>query len=168
MTDAGPESKCASETRVVLSQVMQPADANFQGIIHGGIIMKLIDEAAGVAAYRFCRRRVVTAHTDSIDFHHPVEIGNLVTLRASVNYAGRSSMEIGVRVESENLTTGEVVHTNSAYLVFVALDEGGRPAAIPTLLAETLEEKRRYREARERRERRAAARAAEQPAEDDA
>lgn len=145
----------ASQTQVMLSQVMQPADANFQGIIHGGIIMKLIDEAAGVAAYRFCRSRVVTAHIDSIDFHHPVAIGNVIILRASVNYAGRSSMEIGVRVEAEDLTTGQVTHTNSAYLVFVALDENGKPTQIPKLLAQTPDERRRYAAAQERRARRA-------------
>jgi acyl-CoA hydrolase len=151
------ETRRANETRVTLSQLMQPLDANFQGTIHGGIIMRLIDEAAGVAAYRYCRRRVVTAHIDSIDFHHPVRIGNVVTLKASVNYAGRSSMEIGVRVESEDLATGDVTHTNSAYLVFVALDQNGRPTEVPELVPETDEEQRRYREAKERRERRLAA-----------
>jgi acyl-CoA hydrolase len=156
---AARERKRASDTRVTLSQLMQPLDANFQGTIHGGIIMRLIDEAAGVAAYRFCRRRIVTAHVDSIDFKHPVQIGNVVTLHASVNYAGISSMEIGVRVESEELTTGQVTHTNSAYLVFVALDQDGRPTQVPELVPETDEELRRYREAKERRERRMAGRA---------
>ncbi len=148
------ETRRASETRVMLSQVMQPHDANFQGIIHGGTIVRLIDEAAGLAAYRYCRQRVVTAHIDSIDFHHPVQIGNLVMLRASVNYAGHTSMEIGVRVEAEDLTSGEITHTNSAYLVFVALDAEGRPAEVPRLLPETADERRRYDEAQERRARR--------------
>ena len=151
------ETRRANETRVTLSQLMQPLDANFQGTIHGGIIMRLIDEAAGVAAYRYCRRRVVTAHIDSIDFHHPVRIGNVVTLKASVNYAGRTSMEIGVRVEAEDLATGVLTHTNSAYLVFVALDHNGRPTEVPELVPETDEELRRYREAMERRARRGAA-----------
>jgi acyl-CoA hydrolase len=92
------EHRPAADAHVFLAQVMHPADANFQGNIHGGIIMRLIDEAAGTAAYRFCRQRVVTAHIDSIDFHHPVHIGEVVMLKASVNYAGRTSMEIGVRV----------------------------------------------------------------------
>jgi acyl-CoA hydrolase len=148
--------KTVADTEVMLAQVMNPADANFQGTIHGGVIMKLIDEAAGVSAYRFCRRRVVTAHIDQIDFHHPVQIGSLVTLKASVNYAGHTSVEIGVRVEAEDLTTGDVTHTNSAYLVFVALDANGRPAAVPELVPETDEEHRRWDEAKARRERRAA------------
>jgi acyl-CoA hydrolase len=158
MSDApARERRPASEARVFLAQVMHPADANFQGNIHGGLIMRLIDEAAGTAAYRFCRGRVVTAHIDSIDFHHPVHIGDVVVLKASVNYAGRTSMEIGVRVEAENYSTGEVVHTNSAYLVFVALDQEGRPTEVPELVPETDEEKRRFDAARERRARREAA-----------
>jgi len=149
-------AKTVADTRITLAQVMNPADANFQGTIHGGVIMKLIDEAAGVSAYRFCRRRVVTAHIDQIDFHHPVQIGSLVTIKASVNYAGRTSVEIGVRVESEDLTTGDVTHTNSAYLVFVALNANGRPADVPELVAETDEDRRRWDEAKARRERRLA------------
>jgi acyl-CoA hydrolase len=149
-------AKTVADTRITLAQVMNPADANFQGTIHGGVIMKLIDEAAGVSAYRFCRRRVVTAHIDQIDFHHPVQIGSLVTIKASVNYAGRTSVEIGVRVESEDLTTGDVTHTNSAYLVFVALNANGRPAEVPELVPETDEDRRRWDEAKARRERRAA------------
>jgi acyl-CoA hydrolase len=149
-------AKTVADTRITLAQVMNPADANFQGTIHGGVIMKLIDEAAGVSAYRFCRRRVVTAHIDQIDFHHPVQIGSLVTIKASVNYAGRTSVEIGVRVESEDLTTGDVTHTNSAYLVFVALNANGRPAEVPELVAETDEDRRRWDEAKARRERRLA------------
>ena len=108
---------------------MQPADANFMGNIHGGVIMKLCDEAGGVCAYQFCRRPVVTAAIDRIDFHHPVQVGNLVVLKASINHAGRTSMEVGVRVEAEDLETGEITHTNSAYLVFVALDDDRRPGA---------------------------------------
>jgi acyl-CoA hydrolase len=149
-------AKTVADTRITLAQVMNPADANFQGTIHGGVIMKLIDEAAGVSAYRFCRRRVVTAHIDQIDFHHPVQIGSLVTIKASVNYAGRTSVEIGVRVESEDLTTGDVSHTNSAYLVFVALNANGRPAEVPELVPETDEDRRRWDAAKARRERRLA------------
>jgi acyl-CoA hydrolase len=154
MSETPRELKKASETHVFLAQLMHPADASFQGNIHGGLIMRLIDEAAGTAAYRFCRNRVVTAHIDSIDFHHPVHIGEVVMLKASVNYAGRTSMEIGVRVEAENLATGEVIHTNSAYLVFVALDQDGRPTPVPELLPETDEEKLRYTAAQQRRARR--------------
>ena len=157
MSEAPREHKPAGETHVFLAQLMHPADASFQGNIHGGLIMRLIDEAAGTAAYRFCRRRVVTAHIDSIDFHHPVHVGDVVMLKASVNYAGHTSMEIGVRVEAENLATGEVLHTNSAYLVFVALDQDGRPTPVPELLPETEDERRRYAEAERRRARRTSA-----------
>ena len=157
MSEAPREHKPAGETHVFLAQLMHPADASFQGNIHGGLIMRLIDEAGGTAAYRFCRRRVVTAHIDSIDFHHPVHVGDVVMLKASVNYAGHTSMEIGVRVEAENLATGEVLHTNSAYLVFVALDQDGRPTPVPELLPETEDERRRYAEAERRRARRTSA-----------
>jgi len=153
---AGRPAKTVAETRTTLAQLMMPKDANFMGTIHGGVIMKLIDEAAGIAAYRFCRRRVVTAHIDSIDFHHPVEVGSLVRILASVNFAGRTSMEIGARVESEDLESGRVTHTNSAYLVFVALGDDGRPVEVPELLVETADEERRRREAETRRARRTA------------
>lgn len=147
-----------SETSLVLTHVMQPADANFMGTIHGGAIMKLIDEAAGACAYRFCRTRVVTAAIDRIDFHHPVQIGNLVRLKANVNYAGRTSVEVGVRVEAEDLVTGVVTHTNSAYLVFVALSDSGRPIPVPRLEPKTEQQKVWYREAEARRRKRLAER----------
>ena len=105
---------------------MQPADANFMGNIHGGVIMKLCDEAAACAP-TVLPHPVVTAAIDRIDFHYPVQIGNLVVLKASINYAGRTSLEVGVRVEAEDLNTGEITHTNSAYLVFVALGDDGKP-----------------------------------------
>jgi len=130
---------------------MQPADANFFGVIHGGVILKLIDETAGTCAYRFARRRVVTAAIDRMSFHYPVQIGNLVVCRATVNWAGRTSVEIGVRVEAEDLDSGEWLHTNSAYLVFVALDDERRPAPVPRLLVETDAERRRWAAAEERR-----------------
>jgi acyl-CoA hydrolase len=130
---------------------MQPADANFFGVIHGGVILKLIDEAAGTCAYRFARRRVVTAAIDRMSFHYPVQIGNLVVCRATVNWAGRTSVEIGVRVEAEDLDTGAWLHTNSAYLVFVALDDERRPVPVPRLIVETDAERRRWAAAEERR-----------------
>jgi acyl-CoA hydrolase len=147
-----------SETSLVLTHQMQPVDANFMGNIHGGAIMKLIDEAAGACAYRFCRTRVVTAAIDRIDFHFPVKVGNLVRFLANVNFAGRTSVEVGVRVEAEDLMTGEVVHTNSAYLVFVALDGAGKPIPVPPLEPQTDEQKHWFAGARERRRRRLAAR----------
>jgi acyl-CoA hydrolase len=122
------------------------------GVIHGGIVMKLIDETGGTCAYRFCRTRVVTAAIDRIDFHYPVHIGNLVALKGTVNHAGRTSMEVGVRVEAEDLDSGRVTHTNSAYLVLVALDEDGRPTPVPRLVPETDEERRRWAEAEARRD----------------
>ncbi len=147
-----------SQTSVVLSSLMMPADANFMGNIHGGVIMKLIDEAAGTCAFRFCRTRVVTAAIDRIDFHYPVQVGNLITLSANMNYAGTSSMEVGVRVEAEDLATGVVTHCASAYVVFVALGDSGRPIPVPTLAPETDEQKRWYREAEARQAKRLAER----------
>lgn len=147
-----------SASRVVMSRVMQPVDANFLGSVHGGVIMRLMDEAAGTAAARHCRRPVVTAAIDSFSFLSPVALGHLVTVKASLNDTGRTSMEVGVRVEVENILTGEVTHTASGYLVFVALGDDGRPTEVPPLIPETDEDRRRQREARERRARRLAGR----------
>jgi len=152
-----------SETSLVLTHLMQPADANYLGNIHGGIIMKLIDEAAGACAFRFCRTNIVTAAIDRIDFHHPVQIGNLVRLLANVNFAGRTSVEVGVRVEAEDLRTGMVTHTNSAYLVFVALSGSGRPMPVPRLTPRTDEQRLWFEKAAERRRKRLAER---EPADD--
>jgi acyl-CoA hydrolase len=120
--------------------------------------MKLIDEAAGACAYRFCRTKVVTAAIDRIDFHHPVQVGNLVRLRANVNFSSTKSVEVGVRVEAEDLTTGMVTHTNSAYLVFVALSDSGKPIPVPPLTPETAQQKEWLAEAQERRRKRLAER----------
>jgi acyl-CoA hydrolase len=147
-----------SETSLVLTHQMQPVDANFMGNIHGGVILKLIDEAAGACAFRFCRTRVVTAAIDRIDFHHPVQIGNLVRFMANVNFSGSSSIEVGVRVEAEDLTTGMTTHTNSAYLVFVALSDSGKPIPVPRLTPETDKQKKWHAEAEERRRKRLAER----------
>ena len=152
-----------SETSLVLTHLMQPADANYLGNIHGGIIMKLIDEAAGACAFRFCRTNIVTAAIDRIDFHHPVHIGNLVRLLANVNFTGRTSVEVGVRVEAEDLRTGMVTHTNSAYLVFVALSGSGRPMPVPQLTPQTDEQRLWFEKAAERRRKRLAER---EPADD--
>lgn len=142
------------DTRLVTSQLMQPIDANFMGVIHGGAVVKLIDEAAAACAYRFCRQRVVTASIDRLDFHRPVAIGSLLILRSTINHAGTTSVEVGVHVESEDLSSGEVVHTNSAYLVLVALDGGGKPTQVPRLVAHSEEEKRRWSEAKARQDHR--------------
>ncbi len=145
------EGKRVRDSSVTISHVMLPQDANPAGNIHGGVVIKNIDSVAGVVAIRHARCNTVTASIDRLDFHSPVFIGNLLTLKASVNIVGRSSMEIGVRVEAEDLVTGQFRHTASAYLTFVALDENGRPKKIPSLILETEDEKRRNRESQERR-----------------
>ena len=154
--DAARQGKHVRESSVVMSQLMSHQDTNLAGNVHGGVIMKLIDTAAGVVAARHARANVVTASIDRLDFHHPVFVGDLLTLRASLNHVGRCSMEVGVRVERENPRTGEKRHTASAYLTFVALDAGGCPMPLPPLILETADELRRNREAKARREMRLA------------
>ena len=134
-----------------MAQLMTPEDANPAGNVHGGVIMRLIDNAGGTAAARHARCNVVTASIDRLNFHSPVFIGDFVTMKASLNMVGKSSMEVGVRVEAENLITGEVRHTASAYLTFVALDAQGHPTEVPPLILETDDERRRNHEALERR-----------------
>jgi uncharacterized protein (TIGR00369 family) len=150
------EGKTVAHSSVVMSQAMIPQDANPAGNVHGGVIMKLIDTAGAVVASRHARANVVTASIDRLDFLHPVFIGDFVTLRASLNFVGKTSMEVGVRVEAENLLTGETRHTSTAYLTFVALDGNGRPIALPPLILEIEEEQRRNGEANVRRENRLA------------
>ena len=146
------EGKRVKESRIAISHVMLPQDANVAGNVHGGVIMKHVDTAAGFVAARHARSNCVTASIDRLDFHHPVFVGNLLTLRASINFVGRTSMEIGVRAETEDVITGHVRHTASAYLTFVALDGNGRPKDIPPLILESEEDVRRNREAKARRE----------------
>jgi uncharacterized protein (TIGR00369 family) len=146
--------KPVSASKTVFSKTMLPSDANPSGNVHGGEIMRLIDECAGAAATRHARQRVVTARVDELSFVAPVYVGNLVTARASVNDVGTKSMEIGVRVDAEDLLTGTVVHVSSAYLVFVAIGDDGKTARLPPLLAEIEDEKRRMAAAKLRRERR--------------
>ena len=134
------------------------ADANNSGNVHGGVIMHLCDEVAGIAAVRHSGTRVVTAAMDRMTFRHPVLVGALVTVKATVNAAWRSSMEVGVRVESENVRTGEVLHTSTAFLTMVALDDEGRPTGVPPVEPETPDETRRAREAQLRRDNRLAER----------
>ncbi len=138
--------KTVCESRVELAQVMLPVDANPAGNVHGGTIMKLIDTAGGIAAQRHCRTNVVTASMDRLDFYEPVFVGELLILRASVNYVGTTSVEVGVRVEAENLMTGQLRHTNSSYLTVVSLDENRRPAPVPKILPETKHDERRFQE----------------------
>jgi uncharacterized protein (TIGR00369 family) len=147
---------------VILSRVMHPNDASFMGTVHGGVILRMLDEAGGMAAFRHARRPVVTAAIDRMSFLAPVHIGNLVTATASVNSVGRTSMEVGVRVEAEDLLTGKLTHTASAYLVYVAVGRRGTPLQVPPLVASTAEERRRMTAAELRRKARAARRRAGQ------
>jgi len=142
--------KRVSDSRITLNQQTLPADANPLGNVHGGYIMKLVDEAGGLCATRHARRPVATVALDSMTFLSPVNVGNLLTLHASVNWVGKSSIEVGIRVEAENPVSGEITHTNSAYAVYVALDDRGRPTSAPPLALETEEEERRWQEANER------------------
>jgi acyl-CoA hydrolase len=145
------DARPTAASQVTLVEWMGVEDANIGGFVHGGAVMKLCDEAAGIAAIKHSRCRVVTAAMDRMAFLEPVNVGDLLTLRASVNAVWRTSMEVGVRVEAENPRTGEVRHTNSAYLTMVALDDAGRPLAVPPLATETPVQERRAREAQVRR-----------------
>jgi len=142
--------KPARASRISISQLMQPEHANHFGNVHGGWIMKLADEAGALACMRHAQRRVVTVAVDSLVFREPIKIGDLVILNAEVTYTGRTSMEAEVQVLAENPITGERTHTNTAYLVYVALDDAGRPSSVPPLTAETEEEKLRMEKAKER------------------
>jgi uncharacterized protein (TIGR00369 family) len=141
------EGKPVSASRLVLAQVMTPQDANIAGNVHGGNIMKLADTASAVVAIRHSGCLCVTASVDRFDFHAPVYVGNLITLHASLNHVGRTSMEVGVRVEAEDLRTGKKTHTNSCYFTMVALDMDGNPTPVSRLLLETEEDRRRNTEA---------------------
>ena len=143
-------SKTPMETSIVVSHLVMQTDANLAGNVHGGVIMKHIDDAAGIVAYRHARSNVVTASIDRLDFHNPAFIGELLTFKGCLNYVGRSSMEIGVRVEAENLMSGTKCHIASAYLTFVALDERHKATRVPPITVKTEEENRRYKEAAER------------------
>jgi acyl-CoA hydrolase len=152
------EERTVADSRSVLVHWMGPTDANSAGFVHGGVVMKLCDEVAGLTAVRHSHQRVVTAAADRMTFLQPIHIGELVTLTASVNAAWHSSMEVGVRVVAENPRTGEILHTNSAYLTMVAVDDDGRPATVPPLRTETPDELRREAEAQLRRTNRLAER----------
>jgi acyl-CoA hydrolase len=149
---SGLGSKAPRASAVTLSQLMELRHANLRGDVHGGEIMRLIDSAAGIAAGRHAGGVVVTASLDQMSFLHPVHVGSVVFVHACVNDVGRTSMEVGVRVEAEDLVSGRRTHTSSAYLVFVALDEHGRPRPVPPLEPETERERRRQAEAKIRRE----------------
>jgi uncharacterized protein (TIGR00369 family) len=143
-------------SRVAIAQLMQPEHANNLGNVHGGWIMKLVDEAGALACMRHAQQRVVTVAIDQMVFRQPIRIGDLVSLNAEVTYTGRTSMETEVQVVAENPISGERTHTNTAYLVYVALDTDGKPAPVPPLLAENPAEKARMQAAQERQARRLA------------
>jgi acyl-CoA hydrolase len=150
--------KPPSDSVSILSRWMGIGEANLAGNVHGGVILHMCDEVAGIAAMRHSGRRCVTAGMDRMTFRHPVLVGELVTVRATVNAAWRSSMEVGVRVESENVRSGEITHTSAAYLTMVALDDDRRPTEVPPVKPETADELRRAREAQLRRDNRLAER----------
>lgn len=152
------EGKAVGESISECAELALPIDANPLGNVLGGKVMHMVDMAAAMAAMRHARRPTVTAAVDSLRFLYPARIGDLIRLKSSVNRVFHTSMEVGVSVETENLMTGARVHTCSAYLTFVAVDEAGKPAPIPPVIPETETEKRRYREAGERREARLALR----------
>jgi uncharacterized protein (TIGR00369 family) len=149
-----PAPKPISASRVTLSQLMNLEHANLLGNVHGGSIMKLADEAGALACMRHAQKKVVTVAIDSMTFRQPIRIGDLIILNAEVSYTGRTSMEAEVQVLAENPITGERTHTNTAYLVYVALDDSGRPSSVPPLTAETEDEERKMEKAKERQKRR--------------
>jgi len=146
------EAKTVANSSVIMRHMVSQQDANLAGIMHGGVVMKHIDDAAGVVAIKHTGSNVVTASIDRLDFHHPVLIGNLLTVKACINMVGKSSMEIGVRVEAEDIISQKIRHTASAYLTFVALDENNRPSSAPPLEILTMDEKRRNQEAMDRKQ----------------
>jgi acyl-CoA hydrolase len=149
------------ETHHETTQLMMPQHANVLGNVFGGVILAMMDTAAAISAIRHARTPCVTASVDRVDFREPVRVGDLVIMKSSVNFVGRTSMEVGVRVESEDLRTGTRRHTNSAYLTFVAIDGNGQPTEVPPLKPESPQEIRRHLAAKQRRARRLQEREAE-------
>lgn len=148
------EGKLVSASRITIAQLMQPDHANNLGNVHGGWIMKLVDEAGALACMRHAQHRVVTVAVDQLTFRQPIRIGDLVTLTAEVSYVGQTSLEAEVNVEAENPITGERTHTNKAYLVYVALDENGKPVNVPPLIPENDLQRKRMEAGKARQEHR--------------
>jgi len=146
-----PEPKAPAQSHTTVAEVMLPHMANVLGNVHGGVLLGMMDRVGAVAAMRHARNQCVTVSMDSVHFREPVRLGELVTMYASVNYAHRTSIEVGVRVEAENLVSGKVRHTNTCYLTFVAIDAAGRPVPVPPVAPETDEERQRFRAAEKRR-----------------
>jgi acyl-CoA hydrolase len=150
MTTRSHQPRLITDSAFTLSQFMQPEHSNSQGRVHGGVVLKLCDECGGIVAARHARRPVVTVTVDSVTFHRPIELGSLLLVHGRITYVGTTSLEVELRVEAENLLTGEITHTNSAFFVYVALDENRRPTPVPPLDLQTDEERRRYEQGRER------------------
>lgn len=159
---AAAASRTVKETQHETSQLMMPQHSNNLNNVFGGVILAMMDTAAAVSAIRHARMTCVTVSVDRVDFRQPIYLGELVSMKCSVNFVGRTSMEVGVRVEAEHLLTGVRRHTNSCYLTYVAVDATGRPVEVPRLVVEDPEEVRRYEAAKERRRRRLEERTAEQ------
>lgn len=140
------------EKTLQMSVLMTPDMANFSGVVHGGSLLKLLDQVAYACAARYSKNYVVTASLDQVFFKEKIQVGELVTLSANVNYVGRTSMEIGIKVEAENLRTQEKRHTNSSYFTMVAVDENGKPVEVPPLILETDLEKRLFEAAKMRKQ----------------
>ena len=131
-------------SKISISELMLPSHTNFSGKIHGGYILSLLDQIAFASASKYCGNYCVTASVDTVNFLKPIEVGELVTMKASVNYVGRSSMVVGIRVEAENIQTGVIKHCNSSYFTMVAKDKEGKSVAVPGLILSDLQEVRRY------------------------
>ncbi|OCT14302.1 acyl-CoA thioesterase [Paenibacillus pectinilyticus] len=144
------EPKAARLSRTVLTEIILPADTNYHNTVFGGRVMQYIDKVATIASMRHCRKSVVTASSDSLDFFAPVKLGEAIQLEAFVTWTHRSSMEVYVKIESENLLTGEKKRTATSFLTFVALDEHGQPCPVPGIIAETDEEKKLFESAEAR------------------
>jgi acyl-CoA hydrolase len=140
-----------TESETVMSELMLPHHANTMGNVFGGVILSLVDRAAAVCAIRHARRQCVTVSVDKVDFREPIHVGELVTAYARVNFAGHTSMEVGVRIVAENVQSGQRRHTNACYVTYVALDEHGQPTEVPPIVPHTPEEKHRYERAAQRR-----------------
>ena len=140
-----------AESEAVMAELMMPQHANLMGNVFGGVILALVDRVAAVCAIRHSHRQCVTVSVDKVDFREPIHVGELITAFARVNFAGKTSMEVGVKIVAENVLTGEKRHTNSCYVTYVALDETGRPTEVPPIVPETPDEKRRYERAAKRR-----------------
>ncbi|MDV3277675.1 MAG: acyl-CoA thioesterase [Nitrososphaerales archaeon] len=144
---AKPKAKKVSESALTTVRLMMPTDANVLGNVFGGAIMRYMDEVAAIVAWRHAGTNCVTASIDRMNFYAPVYVGNVLVLKASVNYVGHTSMEIGVRIETQDPVTGRTAHTGSCYLTYVAIDAKGRPTTIPKLVPVTPDEKKRFKRA---------------------